>query len=125
MENVQEVQQENILLKKQLLNHDRELLEENARLKEMFAASDEAREELEKAFDHLKEEHELLKTDMSNVQNCGKEIVIDEEKISQLQNMVDEKNMKIQSLEQEIEDLRYVFLFLNSFLAKNFSSYWE
>ena len=106
MENVQEVQQENILLKKQLLNHDRELLEENARLKEMFAASDEAREELEKAFDILKEEHELLKTDMSNIQNCSKEIVVDEEKMLQLQNMVDEKNIKIQALELEIEDLR-------------------
>ena len=76
LENVQEVQHENILLKKQLLNHDRELLEENARLKEMFAASDEAREELEKAFDLLKEEHELLKTEMSNVKSCSTEMVI-------------------------------------------------
>ena len=70
-------------LKTQLLNHDRKLLEENTSLKEAFAATDEARTELEAAFDLLKEEHELLKTDMSNMQVTNDERLIIEKKLQE------------------------------------------
>ena len=108
LENVQEVQQENIMLKKQLLNHDRELVEENANLKKAFAASDEARGELETAFDLMKENYELLKTDMSNtnIQNSTVENHSHEENISELQKIIDEKSNYNESLQQQNDELK-------------------
>ena len=106
LENVQEVQQENIMLKKQLLNHDRELVEENANLKKAFAASDEARGELETAFDLMKENYELLKTDMSNVHNSTVENLSHEEHISELQKIIDEKSDYNESLKQQNDELK-------------------
>jgi hypothetical protein len=106
LENVQEVQQENIMLKKQLLNHDRELVEENANLKKAFAASDEARGELETAFDLMKENYELLKTDMSNVQNSTVENLSHEESMSELQKIIDEKSNCNERLQQQNDELK-------------------
>ena len=94
------------MLKKQLLNHDRKLLEENTSLKEAFAASDEARTELETAFDLLKQEHDLLKTDMSNIQASTDERLIIEKKLVEFQELIDNKNMENEKLLQENEEIR-------------------
>ena len=106
LENVQEVQQENLMLKKQLLNHDRELVEENANLEKAFAASDEARGELEIAFDLIKENYELLKTEMSNVQNSTTECLNHEENMLELQKIIDEKSNLNESLQQQNDELK-------------------
>ena len=93
-------------MKTQLLNHDRKLLEENTSLKEAFAATDEARTELETAFDLLKEEHELLKTDMSNMQVTNDERLIIEKKLQEFQELIHDKNTENERLLQENEEIR-------------------
>ena len=93
------------MLKKQLLNHDRELVEENINLKKAFAASDEARGELEKAFDVLKGKYEILKTEVSIEHNAGTENLKHEEEISELQRIIDEKISLNESLKHQNEEL--------------------
>lgn len=106
MKSFKDVQQENILLKKQLLHQDSELLDENSSLKEAFAASDEARKELEAALDDLKKQNNMLKqvsneTMKENCQECDSVQLIMKAKSDALEGA----EAKIIALEATIQEL--------------------
>jgi chromosome segregation ATPase len=112
LEDLRDVHQQNILLKKQLLSQTSKLSEENSQLTEAFSASDEARSALEHSLDAAKAEIEANKKAISHIEDSRKVdelasngLNIANNKLEELEQLLNDKNRVLASLEVINSDL--------------------